>query len=129
MKPHLNFVLGIIGLVIIITSPTLLAADVITTYPYPVPATSYPPLDNSRSASIATSASNAVVVALNAQALLLKEMLQEYQTRAAALTQNNQGEKAKWEMELVAELQQKTARLQKSIDQISQSGAADLRPN
>jgi hypothetical protein len=64
------------------------------------------------------------MVALNAQTSLLKEMLQEHQSRAAELTQKDQGEKAKWETELVNELQEKIGRLQKSIDQRSHPGPA-----
>jgi hypothetical protein len=76
-----------------------------------------------------TSSSNAVVVALNAQALLLKEMIEEHQRRAADSTQKGLSEKAKWETDLVTELQEKNGRVQKSIEQASQpsSGTNELK--
>jgi hypothetical protein len=104
------------------TALMLLGADIST---YPGYGTNpHVPLDYSGSSSVAASSSNAVMVALNAQALLLKEMLKEHQSRAAELTQTNQSEKAKWEAELVNELQQKSDRVQKSIEQRSQPGPA-----
>jgi hypothetical protein len=69
---------------------------------------------------MAKSSSNAVILAMSGQALLLKEMLQEHRRRAADLTEKGQGEKAKWETELVNELQEKSGRLQKGIDLTSQ---------
>ena len=60
------------------------------------------------------------MVALNAQALLLKELIQEHQKRAEDLTQKGQSEKVKWEKDLVNELQEESARLQKNIDQAAQ---------
>jgi hypothetical protein len=104
-----------------------LAADAT---PYTTYATnSYAPPTYSASNSIATSSSNAVVLALNGQALLLREMLQERQKRAADLTQKNQTEKAKWESELVNELQEKSTHVQKSIDQATQPwpGTSDAK--
>ena len=121
MKAHMTLIWGLVGIAAIVTAPMVPADEVISTYPFPVPANSqYAAPNYSRSGSI--SASNAVIVALNAQALLLREMLQEHQARATELTQSNQNEKAKWETDLVNELQQKNARVQKSIDQISRSG-------
>jgi hypothetical protein len=116
MKSFLKLT-GIAGLAGI--SHALLAADVTTTY------TTYAtntraPLHYSASSSIATSSSNAVMLALNAQALVLKEMMQEHQKRAADLTQKGQGEKAKWETDLVSELQEKIAR---NSDLVSQPRA------
>jgi small-conductance mechanosensitive channel len=117
MKLYLKLIAGIVGLTSI--SRALLAADSTTTYTT-YPATTRAPLNYAASSSIATSSSNAVMVALNAQALLLKEMMQEHQKRAADLTQNSQSEKAKWETDLVNELQEKNARVQKSLDQATQ---------
>ena len=117
MKLSLKLILGIVGLTSI--SRALLAADATTTYTPYTPNT-HPPLYYSAPNSIATSSSNAVMSALNAQALLLKEIIQEHQQRAADLTQKNQSEKAKWETDLVNELQQKSARVQKSIAQATQ---------
>lgn len=120
MKLYLKLIPGIFGLAGI--SGALWAADAPPAYP--TYTTNRPaPLSYSAPGSIATSSSNAVVVALNAQALLLKEMMQDHQKRAADLTQKSQGEKAKWETDLVNELQEKSARLQKSIDQATQPSA------
>jgi len=129
MKPHLCLIWGLAGLAAVVIVPMLLADVVTTTYPqYTVtPANSYMPPDYSSSTSIAASGSNAVIAALNAQALMLKEMVQEHQRRAAELTQKNQSEKAKWETELVNELQEKSERVQKSIGQMSQPGALNLK--
>jgi len=126
MKSFLKPVFGMIGLTA--TATSLLSADVTATYPvyttnsYAVP--TYP-----RSIPVSASSSNNAIVALNAQALMLKEMLQEHRSRAADLTQKKQDEKAKWETELANELQEKSARLQKSLDEITQSGLVtnDLR--
>src|SRR5437763_115686 len=101
MKLYLKLILGIVGGLAVISRP-LLAADATTaytTYTTNTPA----PLNYSASNSIATASSNAVMVALNAQALLLKEMMQEHQKRAADLTQKSQSEMAKWETDLVNE--------------------------
>jgi predicted nuclease with TOPRIM domain len=117
MKPYLKLVLGMVGLVEI--TGGLLAADVATTYNSTNTTYTTNPngLLNYAGTPVANSASNAVMVALNAQVLLLKELVQEHQKRAADLAQKNQGEMAKWETELVNELQEKSARVQKSIDQ------------
>jgi hypothetical protein len=125
MNSYLKLIPGIAGLAIF--SQTLLAADAATYTPY-ANSTHAPPMYLA-SNSIATSASNAVVLALNGQALLLKDMLQEHQKRAADLTQKNQTEKAQWESDLVNELQEKSARVQKSIDQATQPspGTNDLK--
>src|SRR5262245_41383439 len=123
MNSYLKLIPGIVGLATV--SRALLAGDAT---PYTTYATNtYAPPTYSASNSIATSSSNAVVLALNGQALLLREMLQEHQKRAADLTQKNQTEKAKWESDLVNELQEKSARVQKSIDQAAQrsSGTND----
>src|SRR5262245_16874430 len=122
MKTHLNQIWAVAGLAALAIAPMLMAADAPTPYPLNT-SSSHPPPDYSRSISIAASASNAVMVALNAQALLLKELVQEHQGRAADLTQKTENEKAKWETELVNELQEKSSRVQKSIDQMSQPGA------
>jgi hypothetical protein len=128
MNSNLKLISGIVAVAVI--SRALLAADA-TTYPtYTSYATNtYAPLMYSASNSIATSSSNAVVLALNGQALLLREMLQEHQKRAADLTQKNQTEKAKWESDLLNELQEKSVRVQKSIDQATQwwPGTNDLK--
>jgi hypothetical protein len=118
MKLYLKLILGIIGLAGI--SRALVGADATTAssgYATKTPA----PQNYSASNSIATSSSNAVPLALNAQALLLKEMIQEHQKRAAELTKKNENEKAKWETDLVNELQAKSARVQTGIDQATQS--------
>jgi hypothetical protein len=117
MIMKLKLILGIVGLTSI--SRVLLAADATIPYSTYTPNT-HAPLNYSASNSIAISSSNAVVSALNAQALLLKEIMQEHQKRAADLTQKNQSEKAKWETDLLNELQDKNARVQKSIDQATQ---------
>src|SRR5690349_13764122 len=114
MIMKLMLILGIIGLTSI--SRGLLAADATIPYTTYTPYT-HAPLNYSASNSIAISSSNAIVSALNAQALLLKELIQEHQNRAAALTQTNQSEKAKWETDLANELQEKRDRMQKNIDQ------------
>jgi hypothetical protein len=124
MKPHLNLIWGMAGLAAIVTVPMLRAAETPGTYPLNE-ASSHPAVDYSKSTSLAASASNAVVVALNAQTSLLKELLQEHQGRAVELTQKNENEKARWETDLVNELQEKTVRLQKSIGQMSQSEAVE----
>jgi len=117
MKPYLKLVLGMIGLAGV--TQGLLAADVVIAYRTNTTYTinSNGPLNYIGTTPMAGSASNAVMVALNAQVLLLKELAQEHQQRAADLAQKNQGEKVKWETELVNELQEKSARLQKNIDQ------------
>jgi hypothetical protein len=113
----LKLILGIAGLTNI--SRIILAAD--PTVPYITYTTnSYAPLNYSASNSVAISASNAVALGLNAQTLLLKDLIQDHQKRATALTQASQNDKAKWETDLVNELQEKNARLQKSIDQATQ---------
>src|SRR6476659_2471238 len=113
MKPHLNLVRELVGLTVIVAVPILMAADATTTtYPIYYPAKPYSPPEYSKPASMMASATNTASVALNAQALLLKEILQEHQSRAAELTQSNQSEKARWETELVNELQEKSARVQ-----------------
>lgn len=127
MSSNFKLITGIVGLMTIFTA--LFAADV-TTYPTYVPNASpaYSPT-YSASNSIAASLSNGLVLALNGQALLLKEMAQEHQKRAGDLTQANQTEKAKWESELVDELKEKSARVQKSIDQAAQlsSGTNEVK--
>ena len=121
MRSHLKPVLGIIALTA--TATSLLSADATTTYPayttnlYGTP--TYP-----KSISVTASSPNNAFVALNAQALMLKEMLQEHQSRAADLTQKNEAEKAKWETELANELQEKSLRLRKRLDELAQSGLA-----
>ena len=99
------------GLAAIAIAPTLRAADVTTTYSG-YATSSRVPLDYWRSNSVPASPSNAVMVALNAEALLLKELLQEHQSRATELTRKNETEKAKWELELVNELREKAGRVQ-----------------
>jgi hypothetical protein len=123
MKPHLNLIWKMTGLAAVTAAAKLMAADATTTYSVNA-AQSYAPRDYSRSTPIASSTSNAAIVVLNAQAFLLKEMLHEHQSRAADLKQKNESDKAKWETELVSELQEKSARVQKSIDAISQPVAA-----
>jgi len=116
MNAYLKLISGIVGLATI--SPALLAADATTYGTYATYATNTYALPTySASNLIATSSSNAVVLALNAQTLLLSELVQEHQKRAAELTQKNQTGQARWESDLVNELQEKCARVQKSIDQ------------
>jgi small-conductance mechanosensitive channel len=117
MKRYSKLILGVAGLASL--SRALLAADATTTYTTYTTNT-HAPLNYSAPDSMAMSSSNAVMLALNAQALLLKEMMQEHQKRAADLTQKSQGEKAAWETDLVNELQEKSARVQKSINQATQ---------
>jgi hypothetical protein len=124
MNLYLKLIPGIVGLAI--SSRALLAADA-TTYT-PNANSTYAPPTYSATNSIATSSSNAVVLALNGQALLLSEMLQEHQKRAADSAQKTQTERAQWEADLVNELQQKSARVQKGIEQATQpSGKSDLK--
>lgn len=125
MNSYLKLIPGIVGLAIF--SHALLAADA-TSYT-PNANSTYAPATYSASNSIGTSSSNAVVLALNGQALLLNEMLQEHQKKAADLAQKNETERAKWESDLVNELQQKSARVQKSIDQATQAstGTGELK--
>jgi len=117
----LKLVLGVAGLTA--TLPMLHAADLTTTYPA-YGTNSHVPLNYSGANGTGALSSNSVMVGLNAQAPLLRDMLQEHQRRAAELTQKNQSEKAKWETDLVNELQEKSARIQKNIDQGSQAGSA-----
>jgi len=126
MKLYLKLIAGIVGLTSI--SRAVQAADATTSYPT-YRANPRAPLNYSPSNSIGNSSSNAVMLALNAQGLLLKEMMQEHQKRAADLTQKGQSEKAKWETDLVNELQEKTDRVQRSIDQATQPspGTSDLK--
>jgi len=129
MKPYVRSACGLVGLAVVVVGPALLAAVVTTTYPQEtgIATSSYVPLDYSNSTSIAASASNSIIVALNAQASMLKQMVREHQSRATELTQKNQSEKAKWETELVSELQEKSERVQKNIDQMSQPDAHNLK--
>jgi hypothetical protein len=113
MKLCLMLIPAIVGLASVPCA--LLAADA-TVYPA-YSTNTRAPLNYSAPGSSATTSSNAVMVGLNAQALLLKELAEEHQKRAAELTQQSQNEKAKWETDLVNELQEKSARLQKSIEQ------------
>src|SRR5258708_3073043 len=102
MKMYLKLILGIIGLAGI--SRALLGAEATTAstgYAAKLPV----PVSFSASNSIASSASNAIILVLNAQALLLKEMMQEHQKRAAESMKKNENERAKWETDLVKELQ------------------------
>jgi hypothetical protein len=127
MNSNFKLIPSLIGLATL--SPALFAADV-TTYPASptyAPSTYSPSYSSSN--SIATWSSNAVVLALNAQSLLLRDMAQEHLKRAADLTQNNQAEKAKWESDLVNELKEKIVRVQKNIDQAAQpsTGTNDLK--
>ncbi len=126
MKLYLKVLPGIIGLACI--SRALLAADT-PSAPTTYTTSTYAPSNYTASKPVAHSSSNGVIAALNAQALLLTEMTQEHQKRAADLTQTNQIEKAKWETDLVNELQEKSARLQKSIGQANAAwpGAKDLK--
>src|SRR5215510_11218669 len=101
MNSYLKLIPGIVGLAIF--SPALLAADA-TTYTSAANST-YALPTYSATNSIATASSNAIVLALNGQALLLSEMMQEHQKRATDLAQKNQTERAKWESDLVNELQ------------------------
>jgi hypothetical protein len=125
MNSYSKLIPAIVGLEIF--SQALMAADTMIYTPYANG--TYAPPTYSTSNSIATSSSNAIVLALNGQALLLSEMLQEHQKRATDFAQKNQTEKAQWESDLVNELQQKHARLQKSIDQATQQtqGTSDLK--
>jgi hypothetical protein len=120
MKLYSKLILGVVGLTSI--SRCLLAADATGSYTTYTTNT-YAPLNYSAPDSIASSSSNAVILALSGQALLLKEMMQEHRRRAADLTEKSQSEKAKWETDLVNELQEKNVRLQKSIDQTTQASA------
>lgn len=126
MKSYMKLIPGIVGLATI--SRALLAADLTTVYPT-FRTNTYAPPNYSASNSIAISSSSAVMSALNAQDLLLKEIIQEHQKRAADLTQKGQGEKAKWETDLINELQEKSARVQKGIEQATQPGpgTSDLK--
>jgi hypothetical protein len=126
MKLYLRLIPGIVALAGI--SGSLPAADATGTYTTYTTNTSAP-LNYSASNTMATSLSNAVTVALSAQALLLKEMIQEHQKRAADSTQKSLSEKAKWETDLVTELQEKSVRVQKSIEQATQpsSGINELK--
>src|SRR4051812_26887853 len=120
MKLYSKLILGVVGLTSI--SRALLAADA-TTSSIIYTTNTYAPLNYSAPDSIANASSNAVTLALSGQALLLKEMVQEHQRRAADLTEKSQGEKAKWETDLVNELQEKSVRLQKGIEQTTQRWA------
>jgi hypothetical protein len=122
MNLYLKLILGIVGLAI--SSQALLAADA-TTYT-PSANSTYAPPTYSASNSIGTSSSNAIVLALNGQALLLNDMLHEHQKRATDFARKNETERAKWESDLVNELQQKSARVQKSIEQAS-PGTSDQK--
>jgi hypothetical protein len=124
MNLYMKLIPGIVGLTIF--SRALLAADA-TTYT-PSANSTYAPTMYSASNSISTSSSNAVVLALNGQALLLSELMQEHQKRAADLAQKNQADRAKWESDLVNELQQKSVRVQKSIDQATQASPRTSEP-
>ena len=121
MKLYLKLVLAVVGVTSF--SLALLGADAAIPYgnystnAYAAPRTYGAPI------SSASLSSNAVMSALNAQASLLKEWIQEHQRRAADSTQKNQAEKAKWETDLVTELQQKSAQVQKNIDQVTQASA------
>jgi hypothetical protein len=121
MKLYLKLMLAVVGVTSF--SLALLGADAAIPYgnyntnAYAAPRTYAAPI------SSASLSSNAVMSALNAQASLLKELIQEHQGRAADSTQKNQAEKAKWETDLVTELQQKGAQVQKNIDQVTQSSA------
>jgi hypothetical protein len=126
MKLYLKLILGIVGLAGI--SGSLAAADATGTYStYTTNISALP--NYSASHTIATSSSNAVMVALSAQVLLLKEMIQEHQKRAADSTQKSLSEKAKWKTDLVTELQENSVRVQKSIEQATQpsSGINNLK--
>src|SRR5882762_8517278 len=114
MKLYSKLILGLASI-----SRALLAADATTTY-VTYTTNGHAPLNYSAPNSMAISSSNGVMLALNAQALLLKEMMQEHEKRAADLTQKSQSEKAKWETDLVKELQEKNARVQKSINEATQ---------
>jgi predicted nuclease with TOPRIM domain len=118
MKVYLKLVLGMAGLAGITRG--LPAVDIVSAYRTNTAYTtnSNGPVNYTGIGYTATSASNAVMVALNAQVLLLKDLAQEHQKRAADLAQKNQGDKVKWETELANELQEKSARVQKSIDQV-----------
>ena len=117
MKPYLKLVLAMVALALL--THILLAAD---TYTYTTNTTyttnSTGPVNYPGTAPSAISSSNAVMVALNAQILLLRELLVEHQKRAASLAQTNPGPRAAWESELVNELQEKTTQVQKRIDQV-----------
>jgi hypothetical protein len=125
MNSYLKLIPGIVGLAIF--SQALLAADATTYTPYANSTYALPTY--SASNSIATASSNTVVLALNGQALLLSEMLQEHQKRATDFAQKNQTERAQWESNLVNELQEKSARVQKGISQATQPtpGTSDLK--
>src|SRR5262249_2781663 len=116
MNSYLKLIPGIVGLAIF--TQALLAADATTYTPYANSTYALPTY--SASNSIATASSNAVALALNGQVLLLTEMVQEHQKRATDFAQKNQTDRAQWESDLVNELQQKRARVQKSIDQATQ---------
>jgi hypothetical protein len=124
MNLYLKLIPGIVGLAIFSRAP--FAADATT---YAPNANSAAPPTYFASNSIGTSSSNAIVLALNGQALLLSELLHEHQKRATDLAQKNETERAKWESDLVNELQQKSARVQKSIDQATQAspGTSELK--
>jgi hypothetical protein len=119
MKLYSKLILGVVGLICFCRS--LPGAD--TTTSYVSYATNIYAPSYSAPDAMAKSSSNAVILAMSGQALLLKEMLQEHRRRAADLTEKEQGEKAKWETELVNELQEKSVRLQKGIDLTSQPWA------
>ena len=121
MKLYLRLILAMLGTAGFCRG--VIAADPPNPYrTYPNNTYTTPP--NYAPRSIANLSSNAVMSALHAQASLLKELVQEHQQRASDLTKNNQSEKAKWETDLVAELQQRSAQIQKNIDQGAQTGSA-----
>jgi hypothetical protein len=118
MKDYVKLIGGIAGLIGVTCA--LLGADATTAstgYATKLPV----PLNSSATNSITASTSNAVMLALNAQALLLKELIQDHQKKAADLTKKNESEKAKWETDLVNELQEKNSRIQAGINQGGQS--------
>ena len=121
MKTYSKLIMATTGLATI--ARALMAAEAARTYSTPS-TNAYSTPNYSTSISIGTFSSNAELVAMNAQASLWKEMIEEHQKRAADLSQKGQTEKANWETELVNELQEKSGRLRKSIDEISQPGSA-----
>ena len=123
MKFLLRLIWGI-GAVMTI-SGHLLGADVAGSYAT-YSTNAHGPLNSANYTALSSTASNAIIPALNAQVLLLEDLVREHQKRAADLTQNNQSEKAKWETDLVNELQERSGRVQQSMQQaIRPAGASD----
>jgi hypothetical protein len=115
MKMNLIAWLCLVGLVAIEMAGVVRKCDAAEAVPYSTTPNA-PAVSGVRTLTPGT---NTQLTAWKLQAALLKDLAQEHSSRAAEAALSNQVERVKWETELAGELQDRSARLLKVMDQVS----------